>query len=672
MRWYRRDVLRLIVIALLSTACGRDHGTPHVRTPQKRDEVPPLRGGAAPKSDRIASYKIDARLDVTKHQIAATQTLRWKNTGASAVDRLPFHLYLNAFKNEDSLFMRSSRGTMRGAKATDTGWGWIQIESIQIAGVELQSKLEYPGKPDESVVELPLPAPVEAGATIEIHFKFTAQLPEVFARTGYKGEFHLVGQWFPKIGVRVGTPGSERWECRPHHAFSEFFADFGTYDVSLGVPNTYVVAATGVLDSVTDAPGGTRTYVYKAEDVHDFVWMADPYMEMMSGVANVVDGKVEVRVWYRPDQEAFAKRHLQVGIGAIKSFSAAYVPYPWPIMTVVDPPPEAMFGAGGMEYPTLVTTAGDSVFVRPGMRLPEYVTVHEIGHNWFQGILASNEPLEAWLDEGVNDWADTKVMNELYGSRASINEWMDWHAEVVAMGRAVANDKAALPSPIATAAFAFVDEDNYGAATYRKTMLALRTLENYVGSAKFADAMKVYAQKFAFKHPTGRDLFETLQTELGQDLSWFLDPAWQQASSVDYRLRTAVCRDFHPPRGVFDANGQRKTLTEAEAPKTGSYTCEIVVSNTGLIHVPVEIELRFADGSSQRVKWDDRGNGNWERFEIQRSSKLTEVLIDPDNKVVLANPTAHHYRLDPDGAASMRAAARLAAITQTLMQLVGL
>jgi len=670
-QWYRRTVLRLVVLALLATACGRDHGTPHVRPLPKADNLPPLRGGAAPKSERIASYKIDARLDPTKHQVVATQTLRWKNTGTSAVDRLPFHLYLNAFKNESSLFMRSSRGKMRGAKATDTGWGWIQLESVQIGGAELASQLVYPGKPDESVVELPLATPIEAGATVEIHFKFTAQLPEVFARTGYKGEFHMVAQWFPKIGVRVGTPGAEQWECRPHHAFSEFFADFGTYDVSLTVPNTYVIAATGVLDSVTEAPGGTRTYVYKAEDVHDFVWMADPYMEVMTGSAKVEDGKVEVRVVYRPGQEAFAKRHLQAGIGAIEKFSAAYVPYPWPIMTVVDPPPDATAGAGGMEYPTLVTTAGDSVFTRPGIRLPEYVTVHEIGHNWFQGILASNEPLEAWLDEGVNDWADAKVMNELYGSRSSIVDWMDWHAEVVALRRAAA-EPGALPSPVATAAFAFVDSAAYSDATYTRTMMALRTIENTAGAAKFAAAMKAYAQRFAFKHPTGRDLFDTLQSELGQDLSWFLDPAFQRASAVSYALRTAKCRKYHPPRGVFEVGGVRKTVTEAEAANTGSYVCEVVVTNTGVLHVPVEIELKFADGSSRRVKWDDRGNGAWERFEIERSSELTEVWIDPDNKVTLAAPTQYHYRLDGDGSASLRAAARMSAITQTLMQIVGL
>src|SRR5262249_27451262 len=151
---------------------------------------------------------------------------------------------------------------------------WIQIDSVQVGGAELVSKLAYPGAPDETVVQLPVKPAVEPGATIEVTFKFTEQLPEVFARTGYKGDFHMVGQWFPKIGVRTGPPGAEHWECQPFHANTEFFADFGTYDVKLTVPSTHVVAATGVLTAAQESPGGTRTLTYHAEDVHDFAWMA--------------------------------------------------------------------------------------------------------------------------------------------------------------------------------------------------------------------------------------------------------------------------------------------------------------------------------------------------------------------------------------------------------------
>jgi hypothetical protein len=667
-------VSRLVVaaIAVLACACSRDPGAPRVRPIQQPYGGTALRGGGPPKSKRIASYKIDARLDAAKHQVIATETLTWINTGETPVDRLPFHLYLNAFKNESTLFMRTSHGKMRGAKASDTGWGWIEIESVEVGGVQVVDKLvPATTDPDETVVELPLAAPVQPGATIEVTFKFTAQLPEVFARTGYKGDFHLVGQWFPKIGVRTGPPGAERWECQPFHHNAEFFADFGIYDVTISVPDTYVVAATGILTKADEVAGGTRSYAFHAEDVHDFVWMADPHMEMMSKAAKVDDGQtVEVRVLYRPEQKDFAKRHLDAAVGAVQRFSQWFVPYPWSILTVVDPPVDAWMGAGGMEYPTLVTTGGDSVFSRPGVRLPEFVTVHEVGHNWFQGILASNEPVEAWLDEGVNEWADGRVMSDLYGPRSSGIDWMGWQADITAMRRALVDDPESLPSPIATAAASFVDSEAYGEATYASTMRALTTLENVVGPTRFHAAMKAYAQKFAFQHPTGRDLFDTLSKELGQDLSWFFEPVFHQVGGHRLAIRTASCRPAHAPRGVFGSGPTRRLDTAQDKPDI-AFECEVVITNTGTIHVPVEIELRFADGSAQRMKWDDRGAKNWERFLVQRSSPLAEVWIDPDGKLWLDSPMLYHYRIEGEGDASLRAAAWFSANAQLLMQVIG-
>jgi hypothetical protein len=662
---------RAVFVALALVACGGDLGSPRVRPLPAPDDTPALRGGGTPRSPRIANYKIDARLDVARHRITATQTLTWTNPGETPVDRLPFHLYLNAFKNESSLFMRTSRGELRRARRAERGWGWIEIESAKVDGVVRPLVRPRPDDPDETVVELPLPEPLEPGATIAVSFQFTAQLPEVFARTGYKDEFHLVAQWFPKIGVRVGPPGAEIWQCEPFHANAEFFADFGTYDVTLTVPNTYVVAATGVLAAASDGADGTRTLTYRAEDVHDFVWMADPYMEVMSGQARVEDGTVEVRVLHRPAQEDFARRHLAAAIGAVEKFSTWFVPYPWPILTVIDPPVEAAMGAGGMEYQTLVTTAGDSVFAREGIRLPEFVTVHEVGHNWFQGILASNEPMEAWLDEGVNEWADAKVMNELYGARSSGVDWMGWQAEIGALRRAIAEDPAALPSPIATAAARFVDARAYAEATYTRTLLALRTLEDHVGSSRFAAAMQAYAKRFAFRHPTGQDLFETLGSELGEDLDWFFTPVFEQVGGSKLALRTARCDRVRAPRGVFGAGSERKLVTEIEAPDTDSYTCEVVITNTGTIHVPVDIELRFEDGSAQRVRWEARGGEHWKRFVVERSTPLAKVWIDPDNKAWLARPVQHHVRIEGDGSASLRAAAWFSSVAQTLMQVIG-
>jgi hypothetical protein len=136
-------------------------------------------------------------------------------------------------------------------------------------------------------------------------------------------------------------------------------------------------------------------------------------------------------------------------------------------------------------------------------------------------------------------------------------------------------------------------------------------------------------------------------------------------------IRTAACRIAHPARGVFFDGAQRKTVSATDAPDTGTYVCEVVVTNTGRVHIPLVIELRFADGSTQRVRWEDHGDESWKRFVVERSSKLAEVLLDPDHEIALAAPMTMRYRLDGDGTPSLRAAAWIGAQTQTLMQIVG-
>jgi hypothetical protein len=248
---------------------------------------------------------------------------------------------------------------------------------------------------------------------------------------------------------------------------------------------------------------------------------------------------------------------------------------------------------------------------------------------------------------------------------------MGWQAEVASLQRAIVDDPAALPGPIASAAFAFVDKRTWGMQTYKTTARAIATLEQYVGPSKLADAMKAYAQAWAFKHPTGRDLFESLSQKLGEDLTWFFGPVWQNVGGMKVGIRTAECRDAHAPRGVFGDGPAKKTVTANDAPNTGSYVCEIVVTNTGTMHVPFDVELKYADDSTERVRWEDKGHGSWERFVTERSTPLVEVWIDPDNKLALDAPITHRFRIDGDGAASLRAAAWVSSVAQTLMQTVG-
>lgn len=662
----------LVLVVCVLAACGDGLGPPRQRPAPTPDTRPALRVPGA-RSPRAASYRIDARYDAAAHHLTATETLTWRNDSGVVADELPFHLYLNGFKNETTLFMTSSHGDHRGNRAHVDGWGWIEVTSIQLGGRELRSTATYEG-PDETVLRLPLPTPVAPGATVEVTLAFTAQLPRVMARTGYEGAFTMVGQWFPKIGVLTGPRGFERWDCPPFHANSEFFADFGVYDVALTVPDTHLVAATGVLTAVEPHDDRTRTLRYHAEDVHDFAWMIDPYMQVMSATADVAGAPVEVRVVYRPRQRAFARRHLQAGVGAIETFSRLFVPYPWSIMTVVDPPPEAM-GAGGMEYPTLVTTGADNVLMRPGIRVPEFVTVHEIGHNWFQGILASNEAREAWLDEGVNEWADALVMAALYGEKQSAIDWGGWKAEDLRLRRAIEPDLGGLPSAIATTAATFPDSAAYASATYTKTAVALRTLARVIDrdGERFAAAMRQYVETWAFKHPTGADLFASLEASLGEDLDWFVQPAFQHPGGVDFGVRTADCRRNRPARGVFGEGSARRTEVADRGPDTGGYQCRVVIENRGTIPVPVTIEVRYQDGTSERFTWDHRDSSRWQEFEFARSSPIAQVTIDPDGLVLLADhPLDDDVRVDGDRHAAWRATARLTFWTQSLMQVVGL
>ena len=661
---------------LVASACSDPLGAPSKQPLPSPDPYPVLleRG---PLSPRIANYRIDVSLDPGKHFLRAQSTLRWTNTSQRSLQVLPFHLYMNAFKNEASVFMRESRGRHRRAKATHDGWGWIDVTSVRIAGAELIDTVRYPhdtGDPqtaDETVMEVPLATPLAPGADIAIEMAFEVQLPEVFARTGYKGAFHMVGQWFPKIGVLVGNPGQERWHCEPFHLNSEFFADFGVYDVSITAPDTHVIVGTGIMTGASDADG-LRTHTYHAEDVHDFVWMADPYMRMMSAQATTDNGPVEVRVYHRPRQRGFARRHLEAGVGAIEQFSRLYRTYPWPIMSIIDPPLDAASSAGGMEYPTVVTTAGDSVLLRPGMRLGEFVTVHEIGHNWFQGMLASNEVDEAWLDEGVNEYADWVVMNELYGEGKNLLDWHGLRADnlelAVATGR-----PSGVPVPIDTLSYAFPDNRAYGAASYSKTAVSLRSLEASVGREAFRAAMRIYAQRYAFRHPTGDDFFDTLEESLGRDARRYLESAFRSVGAAEFAVRDISCRKTHAARGVFGRGESKKTVTRDDAPDTGTWSCEIILVNLGRVQIGVDVALEFADGERRVERWEPIEGKAWHKLVVEHSSRIERVTIDPERQVLINEiMSASDVRETPERAASRRAAARVGFWTQTAMQVTGL
>src|SRR4029077_919378 len=242
---------------------------------------------------RVVTYSIEVSLDSATHKLTGVEQVTWRNPSSDQVTELRLHLYLNAFRNSRSTFMRESGGQLRDVDMPENGWGWIDLTKLALAdGTDLLKPAAYDApddgnEDDRTVIRVPLASPVGPGGEVRFTAAFTAQLPRVFARSGYAGDYHLVGQWFPKLGVYepAGLRGRQAggWNCHQYHANSEFYADFGSFDVRITVPARFVVGATGRLQGKTPRPDGNVTWHYVQEDVHDFGWTADPSFVEVNG-----------------------------------------------------------------------------------------------------------------------------------------------------------------------------------------------------------------------------------------------------------------------------------------------------------------------------------------------------------------------------------------------------
>ena len=380
---------------------------------------------SGPLSQRVVAYQIDAKYDPAKHTVDATETLTYHNLTGQPLDTFPFHLYLNAFQPKSTWMHEAHRdGNFRTSSLKQwkpEDYGSNDVTSFEVVGMgDLTKQMKFispdDGNPDDKTVfEVKLPHPVAPGQDVQFKIKFKATFPEVIARTGYKRTFLLAGQWFPKVGVWWHG----QWNCHQFHAMTEFFADFGTYDVKITLPKDYVIGATGVQTSDTDNGNGTKTVAFHAEDVHDFAWTADPNFKVVENTFDGSVGPVKIRLLTYDSHERSWQPYIDVRAkSTMKRFDEWYGPYPYAQITVVDPPHGAG-EAGGMEYPTFIT--GDSGwFIPKGIHLIDLVTEHEFGHQYWYGMVATNEFENGWLDEGINSYTEVKVLDNMYGENTSI------------------------------------------------------------------------------------------------------------------------------------------------------------------------------------------------------------------------------------------------------------
>lgn len=574
---------------------------------------------------RVVDYTLRATLDPVVHTLHGEGSITWKNVASQPVRELWMHLYLNAFKNQSSVFMRAPVGGFRGS-ALPREWGTIDVRKLTwvdgAARFELAPgiQLHRPDDLDETDALIPLPRPVAAGETITLEVEWDDKLPSIVERTGFDGSFHMVAQWFPKL-AKLEEDGT--FAHFPFHHLGEFYADYGQYDVTLDVPEGYVIGATGTATE-TRVANGRRIERHVQDDVHDFAWTAWDKFETRR---ETIDG-VACTILYPHGYESHAERELAAIRFGLPHFGRNYGKYPYPLLTIVHPPASAP-EAGGMEYPTLITTGGES-YIPNGFNLIELVTLHEFGHQYFYGLLASHETQWPFLDEGLNSYAEARAMAEWKGAGSLVDLFGltigDAEGNAGRAGRYVHDDRIAQP------AYAFGSGSSYGSLVYSRTATLLETLRRVYGDKPMRRAMAAYTRKFRFQHPAPQDLLDTFQRELGHEAGEVLRTALFDKGWVDFRVEAIGSYAQREPAGIFDREGKRST-SAPEPAVPGRYSGWVLVQRRGTLRLPVDIELVAEDGTKTRVAWD--GSADSLRVPYEGSSPLRAAVIDPESRALL-------------------------------------
>jgi hypothetical protein len=502
---------------------------------------------------QTANFTIDVTLDDTAHTLDGFEKIEYFNNSPDTLHFIWFHLWPNAYKHDKTAFTDQSleNGSMKFYFSNAEDRGYINRLDFRVNGITA-TVTDHPQHVD--IVKLELPAALPPGGKIMITTPFHVKLPFNFSRGGHDGQSYQATQWFPKPAVydRNG------WHPMPYLDQGEYYSEFGNFDVRITVPTNYVVAATGQLqdekekswlmsradykwtpprqkqmvngqlkNTIQEFPPSdhqTKTLYFRQENVHDFAWFADKRFIVKIDTCALQSGRViEVHAYYTPGEiSSWANAYNDVK-KAVRHYSALVGEYPYSIAQVVQGPES--FG-GGMEYPTITII---SPIGNP--RILEKVIVHEVGHNWFYGILGSNERDYPWLDEGLNSYYENRYSRERFRNELQLERLVFETAATMKTDQ-----------PINTPSEKF-SAMNYGLVAYYKTSEWMRYMESRLGTELFDKAMQEYYRRWKFKHPYPEDFRKTLEEITQHDLSEFfvlLDKKGSLPSLKTKGTRTAL------------------------------------------------------------------------------------------------------------------------------------
>ncbi len=661
-------VLLLLMLAIGAAVVSARRAAQPQPPPEKPAAATAQAAAPGALSPRNASYRIEASLDTSTRTITGRQWLTWRNITAAATSELQYHLYYNAFKNSRSTFLRESRNsgwfdTLDLSELRAKDWGWTEVTKVELAAADgvapadLTAGRRYlapdDGNPDDqTVMAVPLPRAVAPGETITVYLEWTAQVPRTIARTGAVGSFFFLAQWFPKLGVLQ----DEGWNCHQFHSSTEFFSDYGVYDVRLTVPRGWVVGATGLEREARDNADQTTTHRFVQEDVHDFAWTTSPdYVVRQARFEQAGLPPVEMRLLLQPEHLGQADRHFEATRAALRYYGQWFGPYPYGHITIVDPAWQS--GAGGMEYPTLFT-AGSSWLAPSEVADPEGVTVHECGHQFWYAMVGNNEFEDAWIDEGFNTFSTGRTMALAFNPNFEAYRLFGGFVPIVLHDfratRAV--DENGLASYRAGAKLDAQSTPSWrywpaaaGPLSYSKTALWLNTLERHLGWSTVQRILSTFFERWKFRHPKPADFFAVVNEVAGRDMTWFFDEVHRNSNVFDYAV-TDLRSEAVTASGYFDDPKGGRAF-RADNPTKGRFRTTVVVRRLGEGIFPVDVLVTFKGGARVSERWD--GRDRWRTFTYDRGVEALSAQVDPERVLLLDIDYANNSRtLEPRGGAA--------------------
>jgi hypothetical protein len=493
-------------------------------------------------------YTIQAELNDTEKSITGNESIVYKNNSPDTLSFIWFHIWPNAYKHDSTALMAQiKKDPDLMEKETVLGKGWIEGLDFKVNDQKAITE-PHPNPQYIDIIKVVLPNALLPGDSVMVSTPFKVFLPPYFSRSGYADGQFIACQWYPKPAVY----DHNGWNEFPYLDMGEFYSEYGDYSVSLVVPSSYIVGATGTLltkDEVDEykktgsknftKPGKkpakkpalykpkagekTKTLVYEAQNVPDFAWFADQDFVILYDTIRLNNRVVDAFSYYHNKKKTIWTSSMGYIKDAVRKYSSWVGEYEYPVVQVVEGPKNN--SSGGMEYPmiTLITSPDAS-----GERL-DIVITHEVGHNWFMSMLGSNERAHTWMDEGLNSYYEFRYEAEKYRGNSLFGNSIPDNIKKLSLDKFQSviynsiHESLPMQSAMDIPADQFPNSDEYGTASYIKTALWMYMLEAGIGRDKLDAAVHHYFEEWKHKHPEPADMKESFEESTGTDLDGFFE-----------------------------------------------------------------------------------------------------------------------------------------------------